>query len=103
MMFGIESPEESLSYADTMLLDIKLFESYIDVLAEYYDQSKLNVRFRKASIIKYLDDGPERVETAKVLKLKNGRKRLSLHDDDNIVFFEIEYDECESIKTVSTV
>jgi hypothetical protein len=65
MIFENETPEESLSYTDTMLLGIKLSEFHIDVFAEYYDESKLNVRFLNASIIKYLDDGPERVETAR--------------------------------------
>ncbi|WP_144394847.1 hypothetical protein [Pleionea sediminis] len=97
MIFRNESPEESLGYADTILLGVEVFESYIDVVAEYYDQSKLNIRFRQASLIKYPDDGPERVESAKVLKLNEGRRRLILRDDDNIVFFEIEYSHCESI------
>lgn len=87
-----------MTYADTTLLDIGKNGGHIDVQAEGWDESELNLRFNCANLIKDLDDGPERVEYSQLIKLKNGRRRLILFDDEKTIFFEIEYEDCERNK-----
>ena len=84
-----------MTYADTVLIGIGKSDGGIDVQAEGYDQSKLNLRFNRATLITDLDDGPERVEYSQLVGLKNGRRRLILFDDEKTIFFEVEYEDCE--------
>ena len=89
-----DNPEQDLLYADVVLRAVTEIESGIEVKAEAYDQSCLSLYFNEASIIKFTEDCPEIVDAGQHLKLKNGRQRLILFNDEKKIFFEIEFSEC---------
>ena len=84
-----------MTYADTVLRDIGSVDGGIEVHADSYEDSKLQLLFKAATLIKDMGDGPERVEYSQLIRLENDRRRLILYDDEKTIFFEIEYEDCE--------
>lgn len=97
-MFGKTKPEDYLLYADTEIVSNKSESDNIIISAEGYDGSDINLRFLNAKVIINKLDDSRRIEKGKILRLPENRKRIMFYDDDNILFLEIEYDNCEHIK-----
>jgi mRNA-degrading endonuclease RelE of RelBE toxin-antitoxin system len=92
-----DKPEEILLYADAVLHGVAINEDNIEIDAEEYDQSRKKLLFTEAILIKYSNDCPERVDDGQIVKLKSGKRRLILFDDEKSIFFEIEFSDCENI------
>lgn len=92
-----EKPEDSLLWADTLIL--KVSQNSSDYLVDFIDwqNNKRQLTFSSARIINSLLDERERVEKGQIIKLKNGRKRIILFNDDNEIILEIEWDQCNAI------
>jgi hypothetical protein len=94
MKLFTESKESRVSYADTIIEKVVESGESVLVSIECYDQTKDKLSFQKAKLIQLANELPERVETAQTVKLKNGRKRLFLFDDEDEIILEIEFDIC---------
>ena len=90
-----EYPPESLTYADTKIRAVGSEQDTVKVEAIGYDDKHLKLFFQKARIVTILDGGHDRVEIGKIIKLKNGLKRIFLYNDDFDLFLEIEYENGE--------
>jgi len=97
MIFTKLKTEDYLTYADSVIKNILTEGQTVIVKAETYDQFELNLKFNESKVIQSSGDFPERVEVAQKIKLKNGKLRLILFNDDNELFFEIEYSSCNDI------
>ena len=84
-------------WADTLILEVS--QNNLDYLVDFIDweNSKCQLTFSNAKIINSLLGEHERVEKGQIIKLKNGRKRIILFNDDNEIIIEIEWDQCNAI------
>lgn len=95
-LFGKTEPEELLLYADTDVDDVAFTDGVAMVMGTDYADAPFALRFLGAKVLCFLEN-PERVEKGQIVKLKNRAKRLILFNDEDELFFEVEFKTCESL------
>lgn len=93
----MSSPEKSLLYADTIIVDIKWQGAACTIRYEDWDGDINSLAFLDARIISECEIDRDRVEKGTLKHLSSGNWQLTLVDDDDLAFLVLEYRNCEPI------
>jgi hypothetical protein len=84
-------PADHLTYADTTLNSVTIAGEAVVVHARGYDNRELRIAFSGSQVTANSVEDRTEVAEGKILRLDDGRRRMTLVDEDNVVLLEIEF------------